>query len=97
MKPETYNLYSKYIYFLKLVSDERLTLFLKNEQEIDFESFFDYYNYSICLHWNIKPKWKEYRKRRNQIIKKFEYGKYEILLRSEFCCDIKNIILSYIL
>ena len=48
------------------------------------------------LHWKMKIKWKNYKQRRTEIIKQFEYGKYEILLRSVFCYDVKKIILSFV-
>jgi len=96
MKPETVEIYAKYRYFLFLLSNERLHLFYKNEHELDYEAFFDLYNYGVWKHWDIKPLWKNYKKRRAQIIKKFEYEKHEILIRPYFCTDIKNLILSFI-
>ena len=97
MKPETVEIYAKYRYFLFILSNERLHLFYKNEHELDYEAFFDLYNYGIYMHWSLKPHLKQYRKRRAQIIKKFEYGKFQILLRPHFCCDIRKIILQYLL
>ena len=96
MKPETIDLYAKYRYFLFVLSNERLQLFYKCEQELDYEAFFEIYNYGIWKHWQVRPIWKNYKKRRAQIIKKFENGKYEILIRPYFCTDIKNLILSFI-
>jgi len=96
MKPETSNIYSKYIYFLHVMSDERNSLFYKSESELDYEKFFDVYNNGIYLHWQIKPAWRNFNKNRSQIIKKFEYGKYEITMRPYFCRDIKNLILSFL-
>ena len=96
MKPETLSLYNKYRVFLHVLSDERLQLFQKSENSLDYEAFFEYYNDVINWHWKIKPVYKNYKNRRSQIIKKFEYKKYEILLRPIFCTDIKNLILSFI-
>ena len=97
MKPETVEIYAKYRYFLFLLSNEKLHLFHKNEHELDYEAFFDLFNYGVWKHWDIKPLWKNYKKRRAQIIKKFEYGKYEILLRPHFCYDVRKIISLYLL
>ena len=97
MKPETFDLYYKYRYFLRVLSNERLRLFLKNENDIDFDSFFDNYNHVIYMHYNLKPILKNCRRNRARAFQKFEYGKYEILLRSVFCPDIKNLILSFII
>ena len=97
MRPETYNVYYKYSYFLRVLSNERLQLFLKNENEIDFETFFDNYHHVIFMHNEIKPILKNYRRNRARILKKFEFGKFEILLRPKFCSDVKLLILSFIL
>ena len=94
MKPETEMLYYKYRYFLFLISNERNDLFYKSEIELDYEKFFDLHNYGMYLHWQIKPAWRKYNKNRDQIIKKFEYGKYEIAIRPYFCTYIKNVIFS---
>ena len=95
MKQETADLYIKYMYFLLILSNERLILFNADNNHLNFDEFFHYYNDVILHHWLIKSPWKNYKKRRTQLIKKFEYGKYEILLRSKFCFDIKNLILSF--
>ena len=96
MKHETINLYSKYSYFLLLLSDQRNELFLRSENDLDFDKFFEAYNWVISYHWKIKPLYRNFKKRRSQIIKKFEYEKYEISIRPYFCTDIKNVILSFI-
>ena len=96
MKPETLNIYSKYSYFLFVLSNERNDIFYKSYTEIDYEKFFTLYNEVIAWHWEIKPLWKKYNQNRFQIIKKFEYGKYEISIRHYFCRDIKNVILSFL-
>ena len=96
MKHETFILYSKYRDFLLLLSDQRNILFNKSNDELDLERFSESYNYVIKLHWEIKPLWKKYNQNRFQIIKKFEYGKYEISIRHYFCTDIKNVILSFL-
>ena len=98
MTPETLELYAKYRYFLYLLSNERLFYFLNEDKEhLDYDKFFDTYNHVISWHWCIKPRWRDYKKKRAYLIKKFEYGKYELLLRSKFCYDIKTMILSYIM
>ena len=97
MVPETLDLYLKYRWFLHLLSNERLFYFVKNKEELDYDKFFDSYNYVIMMHWKIKPYWRDFRKRRAYLLKKFEYGKYELLLRSKFCYDIKTLILAYIM
>ncbi len=58
MLPETMDLYSKYRYFLYLLSNERLMLFHKNKHELDYESFFDQYNWVIYKHWVLKGLYK---------------------------------------
>ena len=92
MKKETVDLYAKYRYFLYLLSNERIELFNDN-----FEDFFEAYNMTICFHWKIKNPYKNFNRRRNELVKRFEYGKYKILLHEKFCYDISLIILSYII
>ena len=94
MKKETLDLYAKYRYVLHLLSDERNELF---QNDPDFEKFFEAYNMTICFHWKIKNPYKNFNRRRNELIKRFEYGKYNILLQEKFCYDISLIILSYII
>ena len=110
MKPETTYLYFKYRYFLLILSDERNELFYKSKTELDYEKFFNLYDHILDLHYEIKPLWRNYNKQRSQMIKRFEYGKYEMLLRLwqshkylrhgrkrlYFCTDIKNVILGYL-
>ena len=96
MKHETSIIYSKYSYFLILLFDQRDYLFNKFDDELSFEIFFEKRNYVINLHREIKTQWKKYNQNRFQIMKKFEYGKYEIILRPYFCRDIKNVILSFL-
>ena len=95
MKPETEMLYYKYRYFLFLISKERNDLFYKSESELDYDNFFEAYDYGISLHIEIRPFWRLYNKNRYQIIKKFEYGKYKIAIRPYFCTDIKNVIFYF--
>ena len=97
MKPGELNLYSKYSYFLLLLSDQRNQLFLRSENDLDFNKFFDTYNWVISYHWKIKPHWNNFNKTRSRLIKQFNYGKYMILLRSHFCCDICTVIIGFIL
>ena len=98
MKHETINLYSKYSYFLLLFSDQRNELFLRSENDLDFDKFFEAYNWVISYHVEIKTYWRNYNKTRSRLIKQFNYGKYMILLRSHhFCYDICTVILSFIL
>ena len=96
MKSETLELYKKYRYYLFILDHGRHPLFFIDDHTLDYEKFFEHYNYVVSMHWRIKPIWKEYNKRHNMIIKRFEYGKYDILLRPHFCADIRNIILSFI-
>ena len=96
MLPETMDLYSKYRYFLYLLGDERLMLFKQSENAVDFDSFFEYYNWIIHMHWKLKPMYKSFNSRRSQAIKKFNYGKYYILLRPYFCRDISCHIIEFI-
>ena len=93
---DTHNLYTKYRYFMYVLSNERLSFFIKNENELDYDKFFMYF---ADIEWNllvIKDPWKNFRRKRSKLIKKFEYKKYEILLRSKFCYDIKILILTFI-
>ena len=96
MKTETLEVYQKYRDFLFTLSDQRNELFLRSENDLDYERFFDTFNWVISYHWKIKPLYRNFKKRRSQIIKKFEYEKYEISIRPYFCTDIKNVILSFI-
>ena len=96
MKADTLQLYEKYRYFYYLVSNERFTLFHKDVTEVEYERFFDMLQYILYTHWCIKPYWNYFKKRRSQIIKIFDYKKYEISLRPYFCSDINKYILSFI-
>ena len=87
LTPESKMMYEKYVYFLAQL-----------DKIIPFDAFQEYFNtrmYIQSLHWEMKIKWKKYKQRRSEIIKQFEYGKYEILLRSVFCYDVKTLILSF--
>ena len=103
MTPETIDLYSKYRYFMFVLSNERLQLFLKDENELDFDTFFDYYNMVLFYHWLIKPIWKNFRNSRYQMIKRFEKKKsiikrraYMNILNNYFCYDISNLICEFL-
>ena len=97
MKPETKILYTKYSDFLMILSNERNDLFFKNTTELDYDKFFEVYNYVIYLHWEINTMWKKFNRNRSRLIKKFEYEKYMILLRRYFCYDIRTVIIAFIL
>ena len=96
MKQDTLNLYSKYSYFLLLLYDQRYSLFKTADEVLITEKFFDSYNWVISHHWNIKQYWKNYRKSRSRIIKKFNYEKFMILLRPRFCYNICTVVVSFI-
>ena len=96
MLQDTAMLYSKYRYFLHVLSDERLMLFNKKENLLDFELFFEFYNFVIYKHWQLKPIYKSFKTRRSQMIKKFNHGKHYILLRQYFCHDLVELIISFI-
>ena len=97
MKKDTLKIYFKYEYFLLLLSDERHYIFETSENDLDFNKFFDAYNWVISYHWKIKPHWNNFNKTRSRLIKQFNYGKYMILLRSHFCYDICTVIIGFIL
>ena len=97
MLPDTLELYYKYKFFNSILQENMLLLFTKENNEINFDLFFNYYNSIISMYRNLSSIWASYRKNRARIIKKFEYGKFYILLRSHFCNDITNLIISYIL
>lgn len=94
MKHETIDLYLKYKYILELFTEEREELFINDP---NLERFFDTYNMIICFHWRIKKPYKYFNRRRNELMKKFNYGLYELLLKEFFCDDISSIILSFII
>ena len=96
MKSDTLILYNKYLYNLFIYSNERVFLFVKNKDELDHELFFEYYDNVINKHFHLKHHWKYFKKRRSEIIKKFEIGKVDILISPYFCTDIKTLILTFI-
>ena len=96
MKPETIEIYRKYNSFVWLLSDDSYNLFRDDKNILDHEAFFEIVQYINYMHYLIKGHWKNYKKRRSELIKKFEYNKMEILLRRHFCNDIKNLILSFL-
>ena len=96
MTPETLEIYQKYRYFLFVLDNGRHPLFYLDGETLDYEKFFESYNHVIYMHWKIKPVWKNYKRRRTEIINKFQYNRMEILLRPHFCTDIKNVILTFL-
>ena len=96
MKPETLSLYNKHCYYLFLLSNERLFLFNRSNNQLNCDKFFYHYDDVIDKHLQLKKQWAYYKKRRAEIIKKFEYEKIEILIRPYFCSDIKHLILMFI-
>ena len=96
MKPETIEIYRKYNSFVWLLSDDSYNLFRDDKNILDHEAFFEIVQYINYMHYLIKGHWKNYKKRRSELIKKFEYNKMEILLRPHFCTDIKNLILTFL-
>ena len=97
MTPDTALLYSKYSYFLNIIDNGRHPLFFVDDTTLDYEKFFESYNYGIYLHHQIKPAWSNFKRRRNQMIKKFERGKIHILLRSHLCYDLREEIIKYLM
>ena len=96
MTPETLEIYKKYNSFVWLLSDDGYNLFRNDKNELDHEAFFEMVQYINWMNYLIKGHWNNYKKRRSELIKKFEYNKMEILLRPHFCTDIKNLILSFL-
>ena len=97
MLPETSIVYHKYSCFLYILSDERLTLFSIKENGLDYDTFFKLYNEVISFHWEIKLLYRNFKKRRLQIINKFNYGTYYILLSPHFCHDLVTVIIEFLM
>ena len=96
MLSETFTVYSKYSYNLFILSNERLIFFRKNGDYLDYDQFFDYYNWVIYKHSQLRPFYKNFKSTRSRMINKFNYGKYHLLLKLIFCYDIRTIIISFI-
>ena len=96
MLSETLTVYSKYSYNLFILSNERLIFFRKNGDYLDYDQFFSYYNWVIYKHSQLRPLYRNFKSARSRMIKKFNYGKYYILLRSHFCSDLVNLIIGFI-
>ena len=96
MLPETFLIHKKYSYNLYVLSDERLIFFRKNGDEIDVDTFFNYYNWILYKFCELKPIYKNFKSVRSRMIKKFNYGKYYTLLRPYFCSDIIKLIIGFI-
>ena len=96
MLSETLTVYSKYSYNLFIVSNERLIFFRKNGDYLDYDQFFSYYNCIIYKHSQLRPLYRNFKSARSRMIKKFNYGKYYILLRPYFCSDLVNLIIGFI-
>ena len=97
MKSETKILYNKYSYFLFVLSNDKNYFFTKDNTTLDFDDFFEYFNDVVNWHCKIKPLYRNFHKRRSQIIKNFEHTKYLIMLRPKFCYDVRNLIVTFIL
>ena len=96
MLSETFTVYSKYSYNLFILSNERLIFFRKNGDYLDYDQFFSYYNWIIYKHSQLRPLYRNFKSARSRMIKKFNYGKYYILLRPYFCSDLVNLIIEFI-
>ena len=96
MLSETFTVYSKYSYNLFILSNERLIFFRKNGDEFNYEQIFSYYEWIIYKHSQLKHIYRNFKSTRSRMIKKFNCGKYYILLRSYFCSDIINLIIGFI-
>ena len=96
MLSETFTVYSKYSYNLFILSNERLIFFRKNGDELNYEQFFDYYEWIIYKHSQLKHIYRNFKSTRSRMIKKFNCGKYHLLLKLFFCYDIRTIIISFI-
>ena len=96
MLSETLTVYSKYSYNLFILSNERLIFFRKNGDYLDYDQFFSYYNWIIYKHSQLRPLYRNFKSARSRMIKKFNYGKYYILLRPYFCHDLVNLIIGFI-
>ena len=100
LTPESKMMYEKYVYVLSRLDEDVDKILAIADKSVELDAIQEYFNnrmYIQSLHWEMKIKWKKYKQRRTEIIKQFEYGKYEILLRSVFCYDVKKIILSFLL
>ena len=97
MKPETLEVYKKYRLYLRILDNGGHPLFFVDDTTLDYEKFFESYNYGIYLHHQIKQVWSNFKRRRNQMIKKFERGKIHILLRSHLCYDLREEIIKYLM
>ena len=96
MLEETLQIYSKYNMFISTLSDDDYINFRNNKHEIDINEFFSYLSYIDIMRFKIIRPLRNYRNTRSRILKKFENKKYEITIRSYFCYDIKNLILTFI-
>ena len=92
----TFTIYQKYTYNLFILSNERLIFFRKNGDYLDYDQFFSYYNWIIYKHSQLRPLYRNFKSARSRMIKKFNYGKYYILLRPYFCSDLVNLIIGFI-
>ena len=97
MKSKTKKLYEKYYDFLFLISNERNFLFSSSEHELNYEKFFEAYNWVTSYHMEIKRIYRNFMKRRSEIIKKFEHQKFMIMLRPKFYYDVRKVIVSFLL
>ena len=81
--------YEKYIYFSRLIYDNKNTLFQHDELYLFTQKF-------IRMHMTELHLLNKYTTSRAMLYNDFKNKSYEILLRSVFCNDIKNHILSFI-
>ena len=82
-------IYEKYIYFIKLIKENKDTLF-------EYDEIYMYTLKFIRMHMTEIHLLNKYTISRPELYNEFKNKSYEILLRSIFCYDIKNHILSFI-
>jgi len=92
-------MHDKYRYSIDSITDKirntRNKSYILPEEYEEYKHYCNFYKFINSLYKEIKLQWKIYKDIRSEIIKQLEYGKYEILLRSVFCYDVKTLILSF--
>ena len=89
-------IHEKFDIYHKIVFNERYELFFE-DNAINIDRFIIFIDNIRRIHDEMKLSFRYFKNRRSQMIKKFTFGKYMILLRSRFCTDICTIIIKFIL
>ena len=88
-------MYNKNLYFSNLIFDERFQLF-KNFAGFNSDNFFEARDFIYKIHKRMVRLNRTFLNSRREIIKRFNYEKYHILLSSVLFYDLRCVVISFL-